>query len=855
VTVSALVPKARAPSVFPRRAALAPLVGRDALVDRVAGELAGGGRIVTLTGPPGIGKTRAALACLERLAPRYADGGGAWFCDLAQVTTEAGLGLAVLSMLRGRGGGELAGGDEARARVGEVLEAAGATLLVLDNFEQIVFAADTVERWCEAAPELAVLVTSRERLAASGEVVVELAPLDLPASDDADAVAQSSAAQLFVKRARDAGGAQAHDPAAVASIVRRLEGIPLAIELAAARTRLMSMRDLERRLGAGQGVLAQALGDAIAWSWDLLAPKEKLALARCSVFAGSFALDLAEKVVGEPNALELLASLRDKSLLGSAEGGRLTLYVSIRDFAANELRAIEPDAERRARSAHARALGELASRFNAWRQMQGRAPDAAVHAAIRREKENLAAAIAYVREAPAEDDAQGAAALHADLAVAAAQLFALPAEACLAELGHALEALPARDAWHRGLALLARQSVHASLGDYDASLADLAALEAIPDVPRDLALVARVYVGIQLRHAGFPDEARTAHVRASEALAAAGSPRIAAMNEACMGRLQFDLGDHELSRLHNGRALAAADVLGDSWLGALALANLAQLEQELQRFERAQELLSSALEKLRDVGEMYEAIYSSACGDLYFEWGKPDLARKWYLEGARFFRGSLVTPRNAAIAAASHAALEASDGDRVRAAALLDGARRIARRAPHRVVDAIVELLGASVEAHEKGGRERLRAKIAEASSPRSPVATSFEARFALRMARRALDGAGAGAGAGAAARPPSVLRVERQGRWFEIDGARVDLGRRGALRRILVALATRRDRGLKQSELVEAGWPGERVLVDAAATRVRVAIATLRQLGLRALLVTRDDGYVLEGARVEMCD
>ncbi|HEY2365569.1 MAG TPA: hypothetical protein VGH87_04245, partial [Polyangiaceae bacterium] len=149
--------------------------------------------------------------------------------------------------------------------------------------------------------------------------------------------------------------------------------------------------------------------------------------------------------------------------------------------------------------------------------------------------------------------------------------------------------------------------------------------------------------------------------------------------------------------------------------------------------------------------------------------------------------------------------------------------------------------------------------EIARYADPNDPdgdaVATSFEARFALRMARRMLQ-----ASPTATPRAVAKLRVDRRGRWFEVSGERVDLGRRGALRRILAALVEARletpDRGIKQQDLVAAGWPGERVLALSAATRVRVAIATLRQLGLRSLLLTRDDGYVLDAsAPLEVVD
>jgi len=823
------------------------MVGRDDVLARVRAELDAGARVVTLTGPPGIGKTRAALACLEE------HGASSAFCDLSHVASSRDLGFAVLSFLRGEG--EHVTDADADALVGDVLEAAGPTTLVLDNFEQIVDAAPSIERWCSAAPELTVIVTSRERLAIDGEIVVELEPLDA-----------ERAIELFVKRAKDAGGSapkSADDATRVASIVRRLEGIPLAIELAAARTRLMSLRDLDERLAAGREVLAQrkgarhaTLASAIAWSWDLLSQKEQVALARCSVFAGSFTLESAEKIVDAEDATALLAALRDKSLLHADGDGRLALYVSIREYAAARLREMEPHGAR-TRMAHARAFAEMARASNESRQMQGRAPNAQVSDDIRREKQNVVAALAALRDAPdaARDEITT---LRADLAVAAAQLHAMPGEACIAELTSALARLPAHATAHRALVLLSRQSVFASLGRYEEALADLGAMLDARETPSALRHLALVYRGIQLRHWGFPREARASHETAARELAR--SPRILAMNDACLGRLLFDLGDIDGSRDFNGRAIAFGEKIGESWLGALAIANLAQLEQELGDFPRAEELLRDALEKLRDVGEVYEATYASAYGDLFFEQGRFAEARRWYEEGARFFRGAFVTHRQAALAIAASAALEAHDGDHDRARALFEAANRIASRAKNAVVEASVALHGASVEllSVSDGDRPRIldawRARVARFADPKTDVgatvSTSFEARFALRIARRALELAGARSSA-------HVIRVDRRGDWFELldgssPGSRVDLRRRGALRRILLALVAQRGRGIKQTELSEIGWPGERVLADAAATRVRVAIATLRQLGLRTLLVTRDDGYALD-ARVRV--
>lgn len=833
-----LVPKGR--SVPAARRALAPIFGRDETVDHVDREIEEGSRIVTLIGPPGIGKTRAALACLERLAPRFPT--GAWFCDLSNVTTEEGLVFAVLSLVGGNG--ERPADEHALAHVGVALASCGPLLLVLDNFEQLTFAARAVERWCEEAHELVVLITSRERLALAGETAIELRPLDVEA-----------AVQLFAKHAHDV---KASDLRVVESIVRLLECIPLAIELAAARTRIMPLSDLEQRLGVGSAVLARSarrderhatLESAIAWSWDLLSKEEQRALARCSVFAGSFTLESAERVAG---GLGEIAALRDKSLLHAEPDGRLGLYVSIRDFAGHKL--AELDDANDARIAHARVFAEMAARYNRWRQMLEGAPDIRVHGDIRREKENLVAAIRALRAKPFSQHAE----LHAELTIAAATLYALKAEESIVELTHALNALPHENVLLRGLVLVARHGVRSNLGEYDAALEDLATLRSLDRLPHDLGLVGRVDEAIALRHHARPREAWSKHLEVAALLEQTNAPRIRGMNEACMGRLAFDLGDFEASRLYNGRAVTIGDELEDKWLGALAIANLAQLEQELGRFDRAEELLATALERLRNVAEIYEAVYASACGDLFFEMGDISRARKWYAQGEQFFRGTLMTHRHAALSWASAAALEAHDGNMQHAASLLEDARRVARRANNPVVFVCVELHGASVEVlgADREARPRLRAewlqRIGTYGDPTTAdgdiVATSFDARFALRIATRMLENAHA-----KAAPKKAFLRVARSGRWFEVDGERIDLARRGALRRILIALvenhAAPADHGIKQADLLAAGWPGERILAEAASTRVRVAISSLRDLGLRALLLTRDDGYVLDPA------
>ena len=454
-----------------------------------------------------------------------------------------------------------------------------------------------------------------------------------------------------------------------------------------------------------------------------------------------------------------------------ADDGRLGLYVSIRDYAfarLGEQGQAEPLA---AQLRHARALGELARRFNASRSLQGTAPEPGLSAAVRAEKENLAAALAFMRSRPMLGHE---APLRAELAVASALLHLLPGEACAAELGDALLALGDGHPMLAAQILLARQSVSTSLGRYADCLADLTALGAMPDVPRGFALLALVYRGIQLRYQGFAHEAWHAHAEAAAELETAGLPRLRAMNEACMGRLQGDLGDFALSHLHNERAFELCDAVGDSWLGALALANLAQLEQEEGHLERSREVLLAAIERLRSAGEVhYEAIYSGACGDLFFEWGKHDVARRWYAEGARLLRGFLAHRQTAVLHGAA-AALEAHDGDHVKAREHLELARRSAQRGANRVALVVVELHTASVEIAlaDDSARERVvrdwKTKLDRLSLPGDAegeiVATSFDARFALRMAQRAIVRA-------LPVAQVRTLRAARDGGWFENRG------------------------------------------------------------------------------------
>jgi predicted ATPase len=245
-------------------------------------------------------------------------------------------------------------------------------LLIIDNFEQVAAAAGVLDLIITETDQVMLLVTSRERLRLSGERVVEVPPLEVPeVVDDADVLRRSDAVELFIDRARAAASELDldHDELeTIAEICRRVDGIPLAIELAASRTKVVGPEELLRRLDRRLSFLTggprdlplrqQTLRSTIAWSHDLLDDSEHRLFARLGVFAAGFSLDAAEAVCAEeaaPAVLEGIASLVDKSLLRTEDPShgqpRFTMLQVVRDYALEQLDA-SGDTER-LRRAHA----------------------------------------------------------------------------------------------------------------------------------------------------------------------------------------------------------------------------------------------------------------------------------------------------------------------------------------------------------------------------------------------------------------------------------------------------------------------------------------------------------------------
>jgi predicted ATPase len=833
-------------------ASLASFVGREAVLDAVDACFRRGERLVTLLGPPGMGKTRAATGYAElRGAPFLAEG-GVWFCDLSLARDVADLCAAVARTLGVRLSVELEG-DAAAEFVGQELAELGPVLLVLDNFEQLSRdAAARVARWCSAAPDACVLVTSRERLGVPGERVIDLPPLEL-----------ASAVALFHERARSMGATRWADDDAEA-MVRELEGIPLAIELAAARTRVLGPRDLLARLPKRLDVLADGsragesrrhatLRAAIDGSWSALSPWERSALAQLSVFAGDITVEAAEGVLdlsaheGVPPVLDVLGALCDKSLLRAAtrDGARhFSMYVSIREYAAEQ--ALATGEMSAAVSRHRRHhLAAAAPAFEAFIRTGSAEPRARLTDA----KENLLAVYRRLRQAPREEAGRDA-----DLARAVLYLEPLlatesPFDELLAMLESGLEAARrAGDAVLEARLLLRRGDAFGIRGESRACIADMDAARERARACGDLAteIEALVLSGARYRQQGRFDQALAAGEQAFALLASADCPRVHGENCAVMGLLMAELGRRDESRRFNLEARARLRALGNRWSEGLALANLAQLDQAEGAYERAAVGYDAALDAFRGFGDRrYEGRYLGYRAGLDLERGDLDAARERY--GAALERITALRMRHhEGLFRACLGALEATAGRPAEAARELDLADALLAgvEAPTFVCAAKVHRCHLDLLWN---GPDAARARIRDAEPL---VASSEDVRFAVRLLDRALARSPSRAPAQSSVAPSLV--VSDDGAWFEVDGAgRVDIGRRGALRRILIALARRHGEApgerLAADALLEAGWPGERVLPEAGATRVRVALSTLRRMGLAKLLLTRDDGYLLD--------
>lgn len=568
-------------------------------------------RLLTLTGPGGGGKTRLALQLAMVTASRFGD--GAVFVGLAGATTPHMVEIAVAQVLGVR---EVAGQP-----LSDVLRAAlrpKTLLLVLDNFEQVPAAAPLVVRWLSTAPDLRVVVTSRTALRVSGEKEYPVAPLGLPAALAAAAdVAASPAVQLFVERVQDVRPTFAlgpHNAAVVAAICRRLDGLPLAIELAAARCKVLApdalLDRLDHRLplltGGAQDLppRQRTLRATLAWSYDLLPAAEQALFRRLGVFAGGCTPALAAAVC-DPEAglgldlLDGLSSLVDNNLLqvdGPDGEPRFVMLDTIREYALEELARHEeaPDLLRR----HAEvflALAEAAHHALAGPTRR------ACHDRLELEYDNLRASLAY-----------SAAAYDAELELRTANtLFWF---------------WVLRGRWSEG-----RARLEGALGRYAGQAIEAESCGAASAVMRLLATT-RWCVGAL---AWYQGDLAAARLRLEQGLAAAQALAdqhgIAYASE-FLGLTALYQGDYTDARRRLQMSVECFRAAGNRWALADALFNLGDAMLPADRVA-AEQLYQESLGLFRSIGDTWAALPLTSLGHLALQQGDHAAARAYLAEG------------------------------------------------------------------------------------------------------------------------------------------------------------------------------------------------------------------------------
>ncbi len=572
-----------------------PFVGRTTALQALAQCFERGARLVSLLGLGGCGKSRLAQRFGWTWLGDYE--GGVWFCDLTPARTLDGMALAVAQGLDV----PLAGGEPV-ALLGQALRGRGPCLVVLDGFERVArLAEDTIGRWLDQAPDVRFIVTTREVLGIGGEQTLALAPLDL---DESEA--------LFRRRAAAARSDFKPTPAdddAILPLVRLLDGLPLAIELAAARVRVMPPRMLLQRMSERFMLLASTGGRrdrhatlrlTFDWSWDLLSVAEKSALAQLSVFQGGFSLTAAEVLLdlracpdeaGLPWAMDLVQSLTEKSWLRAVGDHRFDLLSTVSEYAAEHLATpgrFEGSGPAAREAAHERH----------WRHFAGLTEAQAVADACA-DIDNLVLAC---RRSAAKGDAACAAGALISAWAALARTGPFRAGAELAATVRQVPGLQmAQAAWVEAVAASAAQMQgrHADSAGYCA--AGLRLARQAGDVLAEAWLLS--IDGDRLTIESQPDAARTCLTEALR-LARAQQDR----SRECrvlrgLGKVAHNFGHFDDARNHYESALGLARQLGDTQLEGGLLGNLGGLAHAAGDLAVAREHYQAALALASESGD------------------------------------------------------------------------------------------------------------------------------------------------------------------------------------------------------------------------------------------------------------
>ena len=803
------------------------VVGRDTEIRKLRALLPRA-RLVTLHGPPGIGKSAIAREAISAHEEHVV------FCDVTNARSYED----VCFVLAGALDVSLGGGSD----LGRVL--AGAcpkdALVVLDGCEG---AADAVARLIAELGERRVLATSREVLRAEGEVPVEIEPLA-----DADAIA------LFVHAAqRVRPGFEA--VAELGDLVRVLSGVPLAIVLAAARLAVMDVPALLERVKSTTDALSAkrrgeperhaSLRSAFESSIAGLGEVERRALSAFTLFRNEAPLEAFEHVFHEPGADVALQSLVEKSLVRAleSEGGvRFSMLAILRRLASDAL-GDPPD---EVRDRHAEWFARTAATWDA-QSWYGGVPELPRLVAMR---DDLLAAHAHAT-ARSSRDALGA-------AIGLYPIFAAlgPYEAFLALLDEARDEKIASAA-APGLAsrfyLVRGRALQLCGRRDDASVAFEKSLQYARKSPKDesreLSARALAYLALARRAQGSLAEARERFEASAALFREHGDGKSEAV--VLSGLASIDLGEGDLDAAK--RALESAiDVLilaNEPQTAAMMRVDLGIVLQEMGDLEGARGVYDAALVAHRAAGnKRHEAITLGYVGTLEDERGRIDAAEVALSEALAIFR-PMGDPKYAAVFAGCLAAVRAQRGDALGAKEALVEAERFAKGGEARVV-ATVALHRLRVEA---AAGKKAASIVERRGAAIGLVQQSDDVRFALRMLDRVLVPIETPSVARANALSRS-LAVAEDATWLQLPGgARVDLKRRAVHRRLVERLVRERlaSPGAPASvaDLVAAGWPGEKLAESSAQNRLHVALAALRADGLRDLLKREPGGYLLDPA------
>ena len=857
---------------------LTSFVGREALLARVS-EALDEHRVVTLLGPPGVGKSRLAAEVVARSKER-----AAW-CNVEGVTSADELDARLAAATGARLLGER----------GTSLEALGAAIrkrfdrLVLDDAEGALpeIGALLVDLLDEA-PTLRVLVTSRARIGLSVEALVDVPPLDLSPAGEAE--------QLFLQRARlvrpelslDAEGRRDLE-----ALVRALDGLPLAIELCAAESRFLPLGSLvERVLGPARGPSGEPLRSAIERSLLGLSAEAQATFAALGVFRGGFALEAVEVVLSSPDpALAALRDLVDRSLVATRHAGRHPRFSMLNPVRAVAESRLDPARAQALRAHHAAFFAGLADRCT----REDVEDPVGVRAELGRDRDNLAAALAHGAEGHLVLTTawcvlhQGIGPLSILFTRLEAALTASPeapiglrarATAVLVSLSRELdrcgdvlarvEALAdeARASGDGALAVIeaARGEALTAMGRFDEGARALEAARALELRARRTIREARVLhaLGVNRVEVGRLGEARLA-LREVMALLDGRDEAQQARTLTVLGVIEIEEGRLAEARSLLERALPLAELSDDRRLFALTTTNHAVVAHESGDLEAAIAGYERAADLCRAAGmRRGEALARAFVGNCHLERGDFGAARAAYEEAlARLGRDGwrrtmVLAPYAAAMAMEGDVDLAARTLDEAESSLLAMGQERLALAVP--VCRGFLDL-AASDRLRARGdlaGAARLlesaRARTLSTLVDPTPRGSggggpalsqqSTDLRVSLRALGRAV----------AERTPPSG---EPEGAWkIAADGSvvvsprgeRTDLTRRAPLRRVVARLAAERlerpGSVLRVEDLVRAGWPGEDLKPKAGEARVYAAVATLRKLGLAALLQSTGDGY-----------